>query len=99
MTTLDFELEIGSGTGGIYPVVARTPAGEAATSMRMPVTPVELDHQLSVVRDKVLASSAVMRRAPTADEEPVRELGRWLFEALIADGAAPWTRSPAPPGH
>jgi Tol biopolymer transport system component/tetratricopeptide (TPR) repeat protein len=85
MDTLNFELEIGSGTGYIYPVVARAPGGEATTRMRLPLTLAELDHHLGVVRDKVLASSAVLRGAPTADERPVRELGQRLFEAVIAD--------------
>ncbi|MGH3769902.1 MAG: hypothetical protein ACRDRW_00635, partial [Pseudonocardiaceae bacterium] len=85
MTTLDFELEISSGTGDTYPVLARAPGGEAATTMRLSLTSAELDHHLAVVRDKVLASSAVLRGAPTADERPVRELGQRLFEALITD--------------
>lgn len=49
------------------------------------MTPAELDHQLAAIKDKVLVSSAVVRRAVTEDERPVRELGRRLFEALIAD--------------
>jgi WD40 repeat protein len=85
MTTLDFELEIGSGTDGIYPVLARASGGEVATILRWSLTPVELDHQLEVIKDKVLVSSAVVRRAPTEDEHPVRELGQRLFESLIAD--------------
>ncbi len=85
MTMLDFELEIGSGAAGTYPVVARAPGGEVATIMRLPFTSAELDHHLAVVRDKVLASSAVLRGAPTSDERPVRELGQRLFEALFAD--------------
>ncbi|MGH3869459.1 MAG: CHAT domain-containing protein [Pseudonocardiaceae bacterium] len=85
MNTLNFELEIGSGTGYMYPVVARAPGGEATTTMRLPLTLAELDHHLAVVRDKVLASSAVLRGAPTADERPVRELGQRLFDAVIAD--------------
>ncbi|MGH3807294.1 MAG: CHAT domain-containing protein [Pseudonocardiaceae bacterium] len=83
MTTLDFELEIGSGAAGTYPVVARTPGGEVATSMRLPLTLTELDHQIAVVRGAVLASTAVVRRAPTTDEKPVRELGQQLFETLV----------------
>ena len=34
--------------------------------------------------DFELVSSAVMRRAPTKGERPVRELGQRLFEALPA---------------
>ncbi len=85
MTALDFELEISSGSGHTYPVAARAPGGEATTAMRLPLSSAELDHHLTVVRDKVLASSAVLRGAPTADERPVREFGQWLFEALVAD--------------
>jgi hypothetical protein len=85
MTTLDFELEVGSGTDGIYPVVARAPGGEVATTLRWSLTPAELDHQLAMIKDKVLVSSAVLRRVPTEDEQPVRDLGQRLFEALIAD--------------
>jgi len=39
------------------------------------LSPAELDRQLSVIKDRVLVSSAVMHRAPTEDEQPVRELG------------------------
>ncbi len=85
MTTLDFDLEISPGTGGTYPVAARAPGGEAVAALRLPLTSTELDYYLTVVRDKVLASSAVLRGAPTAEERPVRELGQWLFEALVAD--------------
>jgi hypothetical protein len=85
MTTLDFELQIGLGVAGSYLVVARAPGGEASTTMRWSLTPAELDCQLAVIKDKVLVSSAVVRRASTEDEQPVRELGRRLFEALIAD--------------
>ena len=70
METLNFELEIGSGTGYIYPVVARAPGGEATTTMRLPLTLAELDHHLAVVRDKVLASSAVLRGAPPLTSGP-----------------------------
>lgn len=85
MSTLDFELEIGLGAAGTYPVVARGPSGEVATSMRLPLTSAELDRQIAVVRGAVLASSVEVRRVPTTDEEPVRELGQRLFETLIAD--------------
>ncbi len=85
MTTLDFELEISPGSGDTYPVAARAPGGEAATTMRLLLSSADLDHHLAVVRDKVLASSAVLRGAPTSDERPVRDLGQRLFEALVAD--------------
>ncbi len=85
MTTLDFELEIGSGAAGTYPVVARALDSEVATSMRLPLPAAELNHLITVVRGAVPASTAVVHRAPTTGEEPVRELGQRLFEALVAD--------------
>ncbi len=85
MSTLDFELEIGLGTGETYPVLARAPGGEVPAELRLPVPLAELDRQLVVIRGAVLASSAVTRRLPTGDEQPVRQLGQQLFEALIAD--------------
>jgi WD40 repeat protein/tetratricopeptide (TPR) repeat protein len=83
--TLDFEVEISPGTDQRYPVTARAPGGDAATSMHLPLTPEELDHQLAVINDAVLASSAVARRVATGDEQPVQQLGRRLFDALITD--------------
>ncbi len=53
--------------------------------MHLPLTVEELDHQLAVINDAVLASSAVARRVATADEQPVQQLGRRLFDALITD--------------
>ena len=71
MTTLDFEREISPGVAGSYPVVARAPGGEVATTLRWPLTPAELDHQFAVIKDKVLASSApagdCQRRQDRAD--------------------------------
>ena len=58
---------------------------EVASILRLSLTPAELDHQLAVIKDKVLVSSAVVRRAATEYEQPARELGQRLFEALIAD--------------
>ncbi len=85
MTMLDFELEIGPCAAGTYPVVARAPGGEVASTMRLPLTFAELEYQIAAVRGAVLASTAVVRRPPTTDEKPVRELGQRLFEALVAD--------------
>jgi len=85
METLDFELEIGPGADQRYPVTARAPGGDAATSMQLPLTLEELDHQLAVINGAVLASSAVARRVATGDEQPVQQLGRRLFDALVTD--------------
>jgi hypothetical protein len=83
MQQVDFEVEISPGADRRYPVTARAPGGDAATSMHLPLTLEELDHQLAVITDAVLASSAVVRRLPTSDELPVQRFGRRLFEALV----------------
>lgn len=84
MTTLDFELEIGPGAAGRYPMTARAPGGEVITTLRWSLTADDLHHQLAIIEDKVLVSAAVVRRAATKHEQPVRALGQLLFEALIA---------------
>lgn len=63
VATLDFELEIAPGAADSYPVVARAPVGEAATTMRLSLTPTELDQQLTVVKDKVLVLGCGATRA------------------------------------
>jgi Tol biopolymer transport system component len=83
MITLDFELQVGPGAGDIYPVVARAPGGDADTTLKWSLTSAELDRQLALIEDKVLVSSVRVRRAVTEHEQPVRDLGQRLFEALI----------------
>jgi hypothetical protein len=85
MEILDFEMEIGDLAGQGYPVTARAPAGEASANMRLPLTREELDRQLAVINDAVLASSAIARRAATDDEQPVQQFGQQLFDALVSD--------------
>src|SRR5215813_3365021 len=85
MEILDFDLEIGDLADQVYPVTARGPAGEAAASMQLLLTREELDYQLGVINDAVLASSAVARRVATGDEPPVQQFGRRLFDTLVID--------------
>jgi tetratricopeptide (TPR) repeat protein len=85
MDTLDFELEIGDLGDQGYPVTARAPAGEATVSMHLPLAREELNYQLGVINDAVLASSAVARRVAGGDEQPVQQFGRRLFDALVID--------------
>jgi hypothetical protein len=52
--------------------------------MRLPMASEDLGQRLAIITDAVLASSAVVRRIPTRDEQPVQQLGRVLHEALLA---------------
>src|ERR1700691_1757895 len=85
METLDFEWEIGYLAEQGYPITARAPAGEATACMRLPLTRDEIDYQLDVINDAVLASAAVTRRQASDDEQPVQQFGRRLFDALVRD--------------
>jgi tetratricopeptide (TPR) repeat protein len=82
--TCDLELEITSGaTPGLYIITVNSPAGSASGQVRL-----DAEGLLSRRRElasAVLASAVPTRGTLTAQELPVREVGRQLFEALFAD--------------
>lgn len=81
---VDFQVEVGPRGEGGYPVVFRAAGGEEAPGvMRLPPLR-DLEALAARVPDAVVASSARVRRAAVGDEAPVRELGRILFDALLA---------------
>ncbi|WP_327353229.1 CHAT domain-containing WD40 repeat protein [Streptomyces sp. NBC_01304] len=86
MGTLDFQAEIGAAGPGAYQVTLRAPDGAEATfdGLRLPITPDELRILSARIPDAILASSAVVRRSVPPEERPVQELGRILFDALLA---------------
>ena len=56
--------------------------------MHLPRAP-ELQAMAARIPDAVLASSAQVRRSITSEEQPVQQLGRVLFDALLTgDGLA-----------
>ncbi|MGR3869559.1 CHAT domain-containing protein [Streptomyces graminifolii] len=98
METLDFHVEIGTGSADdrdpgrprSYEVTLRGPAGDEASEVRpFPLTPCELRALDTTVPHAVLSSAARLRRAPTDDELPVRELGRRLHEFLLGGKGRP----------
>ncbi|WP_369257223.1 CHAT domain-containing protein [Streptomyces sp. R35] len=81
---VDFQVEVGPRGEHGYPVVFRAAGGEEAPGvMRLPPLR-DLEALAARVPDAVVASSARVRRAAVGDEAPVRELGRILFDALLA---------------
>jgi tetratricopeptide (TPR) repeat protein len=80
----DLELEITPGTApGHYIITVDSPAGAASGQLRL-----DLDELLSRRRElasAVLASAVPTRSILSAQELPVREVGRQLFEAVFAD--------------
>ncbi|MFD4873952.1 CHAT domain-containing protein [Streptomyces sp. NPDC058420] len=98
METLDFHVEIGAGSADdrdpgrprSYEVTLRGSAGDEASEVKpFPLTPGELRALDTTVPHAVLSSAARLRRAPTDDELPVRELGRRLHEFLLGGKGRP----------
>lgn len=84
MSYLDFELEIGPGQGGEYPVaVLHSPAGEVRAKMRFPFDGAALTNRLQALEIALLKSSGTRRRVATSEEQIVEEFGRQLSEALL----------------
>ena len=85
MEYLDFELEIGPGEAGEYPVaVIRSPAGEVRLTMQFPFDGPTLTNRLQALEIALLRSSGTRRRAATREEQVVEQFGRELSEAVLA---------------
>jgi hypothetical protein len=81
---LDFELEIGPGSGREYPVaVLRSPAGEARETMLFPFDALELEHHLKDLQIALLRSGSKRRRVLSPEDQAIQDFGRALFEALL----------------
>jgi len=84
MDYLDFELEVGLGTGREYPVaVIRSPAGEARETMRFPFDELALNNRLQSLQIALLRSGGRRRRVLSLEEQTVQEFGRDLFNSLV----------------
>ncbi len=82
---VDFELEIRKGNGPKYPVVVRSPAGEAQAEMHFPFGEQELQDKLKDLENAVLLSSTRRRRIRSPEAQTVQDFGRKLFQALLSD--------------
>jgi len=81
---LDFEVEIGPGSGREYPVaVIRSPAGEARETMRFPYDELTLESRLDKLQIALLRSGGKRRQALSQEEQAVQTWGRDLFDALF----------------
>jgi hypothetical protein len=85
MEAVDVELEISSSGAGTYLVAARSPSGEATATMRLPFDEEEIESRLRALQTTLIWSTAKTRRVISETEQPVREFGAALFDALIAD--------------
>ncbi len=83
-TYLDFELEIGPGSGREYPVaVIRSPAGEARETMRFPFDELALENRLKDLQIGLLRSGGKHRQMLSSEEQTVQDFGRALLDALL----------------
>lgn len=81
---LDFDLEIGLGSGREYPVaVVRSPAGEAHAVMQFPFGELELENRLKDLQIALLRSGGPRRRLLSSEEQSVQEFGQSLFDAVF----------------
>lgn len=81
---IDFELEIGVGSGREYPVtVLRSPAGEARAMMRFPFDKLAIETRLLTLQIALLRSGGKHRLALSQDSQSVLDFGQSLFDALF----------------
>ena len=88
MDYLDFELHIAPGSGREYAVlVVKSPAGEAAGTLKFPFDALTLENHLKGVEIAVLKSGSIRRDIvmATPEKESVVDFGKQLFDALFVD--------------
>ena len=84
MDYLDFEVEIGVGSGRAYPVtVIRSASGEARETMHFPFDELALENQLLSLQNALLRSGGKRRQMLLPEEQSVQNFGRALFNALF----------------
>src|SRR5512136_2292318 len=81
---IDFELDIGPGSGREYPVaVIHSPAGEARETMSFPFSELALESRLDKLQIALLRSGGTHRTASSTEEQAVQDLGRAVFNSLL----------------
>jgi formylglycine-generating enzyme required for sulfatase activity len=81
---LDFDLEIGRGDGRTYPLaVLHSPAGNVRGYFDLALSQLELANRLLALQNALLRSGGARRKAPTPNEQTVRDFGQELFNSLF----------------
>lgn len=84
MIYLDFDIEIGPGTGRAYPVVvARSARGKVHETMQFPFDELALENRLKDLQIALLRSGGQRRHLQPSEEQNVRNFGSALFNALF----------------
>lgn len=84
MEYLNFDVEINQESSGLYPVAARSRAGDARNLMRFPFDEHTLEMDLLRLQNALLRSAHVYRGAQSPEEHVVQQFGQRLFESLLA---------------
>lgn len=85
MDYLNFELEVGLGSGREYEISVSSPAGEAREIMRFPYDNLVLENRLKDLQIALLHSGGKRRRVTSPQEQAVQNFGTDLFNALIVN--------------
>jgi formylglycine-generating enzyme required for sulfatase activity len=81
---LDFELQIGAGVEGAYPLtLLRSPAGESKAIMHFPFDQQDLEKYQDKLKIALLTSTSGRRLFQSEEQRAVQEFGGALFEALL----------------
>ena len=80
---INFDLEIGLGSGREYPVVVQSAAGEARETMYFPFDKLTLENKLLALQNALLRSGGKRRLTLSPGEQTVQDFGRALFDALF----------------
>jgi len=84
MDYLDFEIEIGAGTGRDYSVaIVNAAAGEVREQMHFPFDELALENQLLTLQNALLRSGGKRRQILIPEEQAVQGFGLALFNALL----------------
>ncbi len=84
MNYLDFDIEIGPGSGREYPVVVvHSAAGEAQETMHFPFDELALENRLKDLQIALLRSGGKRRQIHSPEEQTVQKFGQALFNALF----------------
>lgn len=86
MEYLNFDVEITTGTGRVYPVrVIESPAGEARETMQFPFGELELENKLQALQIALLSSGGRYRKILPPEQQTVKDFGQALFDALLTN--------------
>jgi hypothetical protein len=80
---MNFDLEIGRGSGHKYPIVVHSAAGEAHEIMHFPFNKLTLENKLLALQNELLRSGSKRRLTLSPGEQTVQEFGYALFDALF----------------